>query len=125
MICRPTTVLPVKATLSMSMVGGDGGAGDLAEAGEDVDDTGWEASLFDELGGVEGAERGLLGGLEDDDVAAGDGGADLPGPHEEGEVPGDDLAADTDLERTQVQSASGNFTKSHTRCHGCSREIEG
>lgn len=41
-------------------VGGDGGAGGTAEAGDDVDDAGGEAGLLDELGGVEGAERGEL-----------------------------------------------------------------
>ena len=79
-------------------VGREGSTGNLAEAGDDVDDTRWEASFFDELGGVEGAERGLFGGLENDDVAAGNGRADLPGPHEEWEIPWDDLRADTDLD---------------------------
>ena len=78
-------------------MGGESSTSDLAKAGDDVDDTGWEASLFDELGGVESAERGLLGGLENDGVAAGDGRADLPGPHEKGKVPWDDLRDDTDL----------------------------
>ena len=78
-------------------VGGDGGASDLAEAGDDVEDTSGEAGLLDEVGKDKGGQRGLLGSLHDDGVAGGQGGADLPGEHEDGEVPGDDLAADAEL----------------------------
>ena len=79
-------------------VGRESSAGNLAETGDDVDDTGWETSFFDKLGGVEGAEGSLFGGFENDDVAAGDGRANFPGPHEEWEIPWDDLRADTDLD---------------------------
>lgn len=78
---------------------GEGGTSDLAEAGEDIDHTGWETSFFDELGGIESTERSLFGGLENNDIATGDGRANLPGPHKEGEVPWDDLPTDTDLDR--------------------------
>lgn len=76
---------------------GDGRTGDLTEPGDDVDDAWGETGLFDEIAHVECGEGGLLGGLEDDGVAAGDGGTDFPRPHEEREVPGDDLTADTNL----------------------------
>jgi len=33
-------------------VGGDGGTGDLAEARDDVDNTGWEAGFFAEFGSI-------------------------------------------------------------------------
>lgn len=85
-------------------VGGHCGTGDLAEAGDDVDDAWWEAGLFDELPGHESSEWSLLGALDDDGVAAGDDGADLPCPHEEWEVPWDDLGADTDLCRSQSRA---------------------
>lgn len=75
-------------------VGGDGSTGGAAETGEDVDDSWREARLDDELGGIEGGERGLFRGLEDDGVSGGDDGADFPGEHEQGEVPRDDLATD-------------------------------
>ena len=78
-------------------VRGDGSTGDLAEAGDDVDDTWWETSLLDELAGEESTKWCLFSRLEDDGVTAGNGGADLPRKHEEGEVPWDDLTADTDL----------------------------
>lgn len=77
-------------------VAGDGGTGGATETGDDVDDTGREAGLDDQLGGVQTRQRGLLGGLDDNGVTGGDGRADLPGPHEQREVPGDDLTADTD-----------------------------
>ena len=80
-------------------VGRNGSTCYLAETGKDVDDTGWETGFFNELGGVESAEGSLFGGFENDDVAAGDGRANLPCPHEKREVPGDDLAADADLDR--------------------------
>lgn len=76
-------------------VAGDGRTSDTTETGDDVDHTRGETSLLDELTGVQTGEGGLLSSLEDDGVTGGDGGGDLPSPHEEGEVPGDDLTADT------------------------------
>ena len=75
----------------------DGGTSDLTKAGEDIDDTWRETSLLDELSAQQAGQRSLLGGLEDDSVAGCDGRTDLPGPHEQGEVPWDNLTADTDL----------------------------
>ena len=83
---------------------------------EDVDDSGWEASLLDEFGGHECRERSLLGGLDDDSVSCSDGRScvksissvicaivvmltNLPCPHEQREVPWNDLTTDTDLRR--------------------------
>jgi hypothetical protein len=74
-------------------VRGESGTSDLTEAGDDVDDTRREASFLDECGGNESAKRGLLGGLQDDCVTASNGRANLPCPHEQGEVPGNDLGA--------------------------------
>jgi len=73
----------------------DGGTSDLTETGQDVDDTWGETRLLDQLACNEGGERSLLGSLEDDSVTARDGGTDLPCPHEQREVPRDDLTADT------------------------------
>ena len=64
-------------------VRGKGRTGSLTETGDDVDDTWWESGLLDELSSDETAERGLLGSLDDDSVAASDGWADLPCPHEQ------------------------------------------
>ena len=89
---------PSESDLVNVHMSGEGSTCDLAEAGNDVDNPGWETRFFDELGGIESTERGLFGGLENDGVAAGDGRANLPGPHQEGKVPWDDLANDTDLD---------------------------
>lgn len=97
---------PGESDLVNVHVGGEGSTSDLSEAGEDVDNTRWKTSFFDELSGVESTERSLFGGFENNDVAAGDGRADLPGPHEEGKVPWDDLRTDTDLDR--LLSVSGS-----------------
>ena len=78
-------------------VGGHGGTSHLTESGDDVDNASGETSLFDQLGGEESAEGSLFGGLEDDGVTSGKGGAELPCEHEQGEVPWDDLSADTNL----------------------------
>ena len=71
------------------------GTGGLAETGDNVDDTWWEAGLLDKSGSNEGAEWGLFSGLDDNSVTASDGWANLPCPHEQWEVPWDDLSAHT------------------------------
>lgn len=73
----------------------DGVTGDTSETRDDVDNTGGEASLLDELAHVQTRERGLFSSLQDNSVTGGDGRTNLPGPHERGEVPGNDLAANT------------------------------
>lgn len=85
----------------------DGRTCDAAKAREDVDDARREASLLDQLGGIQTRQRGLLSRLQHDGVARRDGGADLPGPHEQGEVPRDDLAADTNGLVAGVVEAAG------------------
>ena len=76
-------------------VAGDGSTGNTAQTGDDVDHTRGEASLLDQLAHVETGERGLLSGLDDNGVTGGNGGSNLPRPHEDGEVPRDDLTAHT------------------------------
>lgn len=75
---------------------GDGGTSSGAVAAEDIDNTGGKACFLDEFGDVKGRQRSLLAGLEDRDASGGKAGAELPCEHEEGEVPGDDLAAHAD-----------------------------
>lgn len=74
-------------------VAGDGSTSGLAEAGKDVDNTGRETGLLDKGGSIQTRQRGLFGGLQDDSVTGGQGRSDLPGPHKEREVPGNDLTA--------------------------------
>lgn len=78
-------------------VGGQGSTSGLAVAGDEVEDTGRETSLLDELSENKGGEGSLLSSLHDNGVTGGQGRADLPCQHEKGEVPGDDLTADTNL----------------------------
>lgn len=79
-------------------VGGQGSAGSAAETRDDVQNSRRETGLLDEVGEHESGQRGLLGRLHDDGVTRGQGGGNLPRQHEQGEVPGDNLGADTDLE---------------------------
>lgn len=64
--------------------------------GEDVDNTFRESSLDGELSHLEGGERSLLSNLGDGNTSSSEGGSPFPGSHEGGEVPGDDLSANTD-----------------------------
>ena len=92
--------------------GGGAGEGDLVDggvdergaggavAGDDVEDALGEARLAADLGEEEGGEGGVFGGFEDDGVPGGEGGGDLPGEHQEREVPGDDRAADAEAVRS-------------------------
>ena len=77
----------------------DSGASNLSEARDNVDDTRRESSLLDKRGGNQSRERGLLSRLQDNTIACGEGGANLPCPHEQGKVPGDDLTANANLVR--------------------------
>lgn len=74
----------------------DNGFSDFAVAGDDADDAFGDARFLADFGEEEGGEGGEFGGFEDDGVAHGEGGGDLPAQHEEGEVPRNDLAADAD-----------------------------
>ena len=76
-------------------VGGEGGAGG-AVALHDREGAGGEAGLGEDLAELEGAERGELGGLEDQGVAAGERGRGLPAGDLGGVVPGADAEADAE-----------------------------
>lgn len=78
-------------------VGGQGSTGGLAETGDDVENTRGEASLLDEVGEHKSRQRCLLSRLHDDCVTRAQSRANLPGEHEQREVPGDDLGANTNL----------------------------
>lgn len=86
-------------------VGGNGCTTDLTETSNDVDNTWWETSLLDERGGDVTGKRGLLSGLNNNSVTAGNGRTNLPCPHEKGEVPWDDLTTNTDLDGMSVRGS--------------------
>src|SRR5262249_24086524 len=73
----------------------DRGAG-ATVAGDDVDNAGRQVGLAEDVAEEERSERGRLRGLEGDGVAARERRRDLPGEHEQREVPRDDLAGDAD-----------------------------
>src|SRR5204863_6447651 len=79
-----------------------GGAG-AAVAGDDVDDTGRQLGLAQDVAEVESRERRRLGRLEHDGVPGGQRRRDLPGQHQQWEVPGDDLAGDAERPRLPVR----------------------
>ena len=78
------------------------GAG-AAVAGDDVDDARAAARPGGGRREEERRQRGRLGRLEDDGVARRERGRDLPGQHEQREVPRDDLAGDADGPRPAVR----------------------
>ena len=77
----------------------------LAGAGDDVDDPVRELGLLHDLGEQQRGQRGGLGGLQHDGVARGERRGDLPGEHEQREVPRDDLRGDA--ERARVRAEPG------------------
>ena len=90
-ISCPTSVLPVKATLSTP-----GCAASAAPASPwpvtTLTTPSGKPDLADQLRQPQRRERRLLGGLEHHGVAAGERRAELPGRHQQREVPRDDLA---------------------------------
>ncbi len=73
------------------VMGRERGACGLAETWHHVDDAVRNARLGHQLGETQCRQRGLLGRLQHDAVAGGQGGAKLPGSHQQREVPRDDL----------------------------------
>ena len=91
----PTSVDPVKATLSISMWFGDRRARGGTVAGQDVYDARREAGFENEFTDLERGERRLLGGFEHHRVAHREGRPQLHAVHQQREVPGRDLADDS------------------------------
>ena len=94
-IALPTSVEPVKATLSTSGCSTSALPG-VAGAGDDVDDARRQVGLLADLGEQQRGQRRGLGRLEHDGVAAGQRRGDLPRQHQQREVPRDDLAGDAE-----------------------------
>ena len=95
MISRPVVVSPVKAILAMRLFWRQRLAGLDAEAVDDVEHAGRQ-EVGDQLHQHQDAERRLLGRLEHDAVAGGERRRQLPGRHQQREVPGNDLADDAE-----------------------------
>ena len=95
MISRPVVVSPVKAILRIRLDGGERLAGLDAEAVDDVEHA-RRQQVADQLHQQHDRGRGLLGRLEHDGVAGGERRGELPGGHQDREVPRDDLADDAE-----------------------------
>ncbi len=91
MISRPVVVSPVNAILAIRLRRRQRLARLDAEAVDDVEHTGGQ-QVTDQRHQVQDRRRGLLGGLEHHRVARGQRGRELPGGHQDREVPRDDLA---------------------------------
>ena len=101
---------------------------DRGAAGDDVDDAGRQVALGDDLGERERRQRRRLGGLEHDGVARRERRRDLPGRHQQREVPGDDLrrrrrsgAATGRSPRARACRPSRRSRRSARRRAGCRR----
>ena len=75
---------------------------DRRPAGDDVDDAGRQVALGDDLGQRERGQRRRLGGLEHDGVAGRERRRDLPGRHQQREVPRDDLPGHAERARRRA-----------------------
>ena len=67
------------------------GCASLASAGHDIDDSGWQVSVADQLGQFQRGQRRRLGRFQHHRVAASQRRRDLPCRHQQREVPRDDL----------------------------------
>ncbi len=101
---------------------------DRGAAGDDVDDAGREVALRDDLGERQCRQRRRLGGLQHDRVARRERRGDLPGRHQQREVPRDDLRGDADRARRRARSRraracrpSRRSRRSAPRRAGCRR----
>ncbi len=77
---------------------------DRRPAGDHVDDARRQVALGDDLGERERGQRRRLGGLEHDRVAGRERRRELPGGHQQREVPGDDLAGDAERPRRRAEA---------------------
>src|SRR6266436_4459317 len=81
----------------------------FAKAIDNVDDTGRQTQFFEPAGDFHHGERRLLGGLEHASATRGDGGSELPRSHNQGIVPGNDLASHADrFAESETQGIRGN-----------------
>ena len=92
---------------------------DLARARDDVDDARRQVGLAADVGEEQGAERRRRRRLEDDRVAGGEGRGDLPGEHQQREVPRDDLGGDAE----RLRDAAGERVLELVRPAGVVPEV--
>ncbi len=106
MMRRPTSVEPVKAVLSTIMLEASSSPSVPPGPAEDVDHARRQVDLGDQLGQLERGERGERRRLEHRAVAGGDRRGDLPGGHQQGEVPRHDAGGHADRLVADVVAAT-------------------
>ena len=97
-IAFPTSVEPVNATLSIPSARTRWAPVEPSPVTM-LTTPGWHLRLAADVGEQQRRERGRLGRLQHDRVPARERGRDLPGEHEEREVPGDDLRRNAERPR--------------------------
>ena len=113
---RPTTVEPVKLTMSTCGEATRASPASAPAAGDDVDDAGREAGLDHRVGEPQHGEGVLGGRLDDHGVAHGQGRADLAGHVDQREVVRRDGGDDADrpaLDHRAEQAAGGERGRGH------------
>ena len=89
----PTSGEPVSDMRLMPGMTGQCHAGDVAAAGNDVDDAVGQAGIFGDEAEVDGRKRVSPAGLDDDGVSGGQGGRDSPAGQHDGKVSREDERA--------------------------------
>ena len=90
MMLSPTPTEPVKEILATSGIAYEFGADDLAEAGDDVQETVREFSLVQSLDQHPCLQRAHLAWLDDDGATRGDGGSELEANEQHVRIPSRD-----------------------------------
>ncbi len=82
----------------------DEGRTGVSRARDDVHDASWQFRLLQNLRKEERGQRGGLRWLQHDGVARGERWRDLPGQHEQREIPGNDLRGNTERARRWAEA---------------------
>ena len=96
MISLPTSVEPVKATLSTSRMRRQRRAGGFAVARHDIHHAIGKACFLNQFAEAQRRKRRLLRGLQHNGAACRQRRRQFPGRHQQRKIPGNDLADDAD-----------------------------
>ena len=115
----PVASDPVNATLATSGCSTSGAPTSGAEPGDDVDDARREAGLLDQLHELERRRRGELRRLDDDRVAGGERGRELPRQQQQRRVPRHDRRDDAERLVARVVERVGLVGRAGPRLRSC------
>ena len=129
MILPPTTVDPVKATLSTSMCEAMAAPAVLSEAGDDVNDARRKPASLTRVAATRPERWVCSAVLITTQVAGSNCRSNLPGPHKQREIPGNDLSAHANLPssnvRPQAPGEKGTARKDLPAPFWCSLKVSG